>query len=281
MLKVKRATLSKTPKDDLALRQSAVDAGNGGEDPWKDFNDHERDAPAADTVRHALKEMFAGKCGYCESDNASQIDHFWPKSSHKSLNKGRGTSAKMFLWKNLIWSCEACNSRGCKGTHMSWDQSGRTLLLNPCVKGDDPFCYFTISTEETAGVLLGWMDPSPGLAKWALRRAEYTRKRLKLNLRDGLRHGRARAIKRFLDFVGLFDVSGQDPDFAARPGRTFRVIFREILAPHEPHLAAIRQLLRKDLALRGRLIAAMPELGLLLDRWDLPPDDCAALRAAP
>ena len=124
---------------------------------------------------------------------------------------------------------------------------------------------------------LGWMDPRPGLTPWALRRAEYTRKRLKLNLRDGLLRGRARAIKRFLDIVALFEASGQDPDFAARPGRPFRVIFMEILDPHEPHLAAIRQLLRENLTLRAELLAEMPELGPLLDQWDLPPDDCAAL----
>ena len=148
------------------------------------------------------------------------------------------------------------------------------LLLDPSTPGNDPFCYFTIESN-------GWLELRMGLAKDAEKRAEYTRIRLKLNKRSSLLHGRARTTRRFLDLVAQFHEAEGDPDFAPPRGRSFRIIFAEILAPTEPYLAGVRQILREDAALRADLLASMPELGPLLERWDLPPDDCTAIRAPP
>lgn len=54
--------------------------------------------------------------------------------------------------------------------------------------------------------------------------------------------------------------------------------FASLLDSKTPRLVPIRQIFREKLALQQMLLAAMPKLQALLDLWDLPPDDCIALR---
>lgn len=277
MLKVSRPTLDPAIADDLVARQRAVDDGTATLDPWKDFKKDEaaREKAGTPSVLGALAGRLHGKCVYCETKDAPELDHHWPKAPH-AHNRRLGTPSKMFVWENLVLSCHRCNSWECKGSHMDWCADGRTKLLNPFMEADDPLCHFTIETNEGGAVGgVGWLELRSDLTGAALERADYTRKRLKLNLRRELLSGRAATLRRFLDLVADWRRLGAD--HVVRPGRTVRKIFLQLLDPSEPHLGPIRQVLRGNLALRDDLLAAMPELRAPLDAWDLPPFDCSKI----
>lgn len=275
MLKLRRPKLAPALTTELAQRQDAVDRGQASSDPWGDFKKAEgqRAAEKQETVTGVLDHALRGKCAYCETEDASELDHHWPKEPHKRHNQERGTRTKMFQWDNLVLACHGCNGWGCKGSHMKWCADGRTMLLDPFAEGDDPLCHFTIEVDGESKLDLGWIEPREGLAPSALERALYTRKLLKLNIRDQLRRGRARTITRFLDLVDFFRELG--PDHESRSGRSIRKAFAELLEPGEPYLGAIRQILRRNEHLRAELLGGMPELGPLIESWDLPPEDCS------
>lgn len=277
MLRARRPPLDGDVAQDLGNRQRAV---GGGADPavaWRELKKEERakDEARGPCVIGTLRGALKGKCVYCETLDAKELDHHWPKAPHARHNQRRGTPAKMFVWENLVLACHGCNSWDCKGSHMKWCADGRTMLLNPFVDEDDPLCYFTIAATEGGPLDVGWIDLRDGLTGAALERARYTRERLKLNLREHLRMGRAATLRRFLDLVASWQRLG--PDHLVRPQRTIRKIFLQILDPSEPHLGAIRQELRRNPSLRNALVAAMPELQTTLDAWDLPPFDCSKI----
>lgn len=88
-----------------------------------------------------------------------------------------------------------------------------------------------------------------------------------------------RAIRGFQ--IALFLLQTAGPDGGAPEGPTTREHFATLLDPKTSHLAPIRQILREAPVIRQTLVAAMPELERLINQWDLTPDDCTALRAAP
>ncbi len=51
-----------------------------------------------DKIRHTLRQMAPGHecCMYCESNEGSDIEHFWPKMSYPS---------RAFEWENYLWAC--------------------------------------------------------------------------------------------------------------------------------------------------------------------------------
>jgi uncharacterized protein (TIGR02646 family) len=42
-----------------------------------------------------------GLCMYCEGNEGSSIDHFWPKADYPE---------RSFVWENYLWACSVCNS---------------------------------------------------------------------------------------------------------------------------------------------------------------------------
>lgn len=54
-------------------------------------------------VRAVLRRMAAGRerCMYCEENEGTDIEHFWPKSKHPE---------KAFSWLNYLLACSHCNS---------------------------------------------------------------------------------------------------------------------------------------------------------------------------
>ncbi|MEO1542820.1 MAG: hypothetical protein AAFR75_02225 [Pseudomonadota bacterium] len=76
-----------------------------------------------ETVREALKEMFHGKCAYCESKIAgssqTDIEHYRPKGSVSEFSDHPGYWWLAMVWDNLVLSCMHCN------------QSRRQLSLDP------------------------------------------------------------------------------------------------------------------------------------------------------
>ena len=276
-----RPALAPGLQEELERRQTVVTTGEGGEKPWEDFKKYEateRDASRA-TVAATLGTMFHEKCAYCERDEATEIDHHWPKAPHKRLNRSKGTPAKMFLWSNLLLSCTYCNGFRCKGAHMQWDAHGRAKLLDPSAEGDDPLCYFRIQTKSTPSFAKGWMDIREGLRPAAAERARYTQDRMKLNKREARVRARAGTIDSFCMALACLHQGG--PDGTAPNGLSTRGHFANLLNAKMPHLAPIPQLLRETPRLRQALLTSMPELEPLINQWDLPPDDCTALRAAP
>ena len=282
MIKVRRPALDAGLQDDLQARQKAVDEKQIGADTaWDEFKtvEDERRKGSKPTVLDTLAPTI--KCAYCETSGSVELDHHWPKKPHKQHNQNRGTATKLFRWDNLVPACHTCNKFECKGSHMQWTAVGQTMLLNPYVAGDDPLCYFDIIVEEGTTDekgqpwQIGWVEPRRDLNKISYERAIYTRKRLKLNLRYELLRGRNKSIQYFLDYVGYFRQFGRDHQI--RKGRTIRSVFTEMLASKEPYLAPIRQILRRDQALRDELFKEMPELKSIVESWDLDPDDCSAV----
>ena len=268
MLKTQRPELPLALQTELDKRQHAVDAGQAGDSPWDDFSKHKS--------RHELKEilqtMFHHKCAYCEGIDPRQIEHYWPKSPH-SHNARKGTSARMFLWDNILLACGTCNGLECKASRMEWYDGDKPKLINPCQ--DDPLCYLDVNLMQGPQIRWGFIWPRAGLSQDNSDRAKYTIKRLKLNLRDGLRQARADAIDNFILVVDILNKFG--PDYEAPSGRTVRERLLDMLDPSKPYLAAIRQILffEPDHAdLRQQLLAHVPELKAKLDAWALPPQDC-------
>lgn len=54
-------------------------------------------------VRTVLKSMAGGRerCMYCEDNEGTDIEHFWPKSTYPE---------KAFSWSNYLLACSHCNS---------------------------------------------------------------------------------------------------------------------------------------------------------------------------
>ena len=67
------------------------------------------------TVRNALREMFHGKCAYCESKIASgsdtDIEHYRPKGNVIGADDHPGYWWLAMVWENLVLSCPHCNQR--------------------------------------------------------------------------------------------------------------------------------------------------------------------------
>lgn len=275
MLKVRRPPLDPSLQAELERRQAAVDGRRAGAEPWKDFTEHERALAEESqrTVRNAVATMFHDKCGYCEARGGSQIDHHRPKS------RSRGRPGEMFRWENLVWSCTECNGVAVKGSHMAWEAGSKPRMLDPTAPGDDPLCHFTIQQAGAPAFTMGWIDPREGLNAVATRRARYTIEKLKLNRRGHLVEARADVLARFQLLEHCLEKLG--PDEGPVGGPTVRQSLIGLLSPEAPYLAAIRQCLREAPERKQKLLARVPELGPLLDSWDLPPDDDAPLRAPP
>ena len=158
---------------------------------------------------------------------------------------------------------------------MAWDAQNRPLLLNPASPGDDPICYLDINLRDGPQFTLGWLLPRANIDQADFARAEYTIRRLKLNLRENLRRGRAKIIWDFLGCIVFLAELG--PDFQAPSGYTVRQRLLDLLAATEPCLAPVRQILYGELDyahLRLDLVSQVPELKPILAQWALPPDDC-------
>ncbi|PEQ84657.1 hypothetical protein CN481_22065 [Bacillus sp. AFS006103] len=113
-------------------------------------------------IKEGLKELFHGKCAYCESifiHNAyGQIEHWRPK---KGVTENTNHSGYYWLasdWENLLWACPVCNSKGNKGNHFPLFNSSsyalkssddinkeQPLLINPC--NDNPISHLEYNEE--------------------------------------------------------------------------------------------------------------------------------------
>jgi uncharacterized protein (TIGR02646 family) len=84
---------------------------------WKN-----KPALAFSEVRTTLKRMAGGRerCMYCEDNEGTDIEHFWPKSVYPD---------KAFSWANYLLACSHCNSN-CKRARFP-TTDGLPDLLDP------------------------------------------------------------------------------------------------------------------------------------------------------
>src|SRR5262249_49745302 len=77
---------------------------------------------AFDEIVERLRRMAPGnvRCMYCESNEASDIDHFWPKNMYPG---------RAYTWDNYLWACSICNSN--KRDQFPTDERGQPLLITP------------------------------------------------------------------------------------------------------------------------------------------------------
>lgn len=119
MIRVERIDCPKSldPKDETAagpleLSEMTERVARGEVIKSGDFKAYRRD-----DVRAALKEMFHGKCAYCECIVVSQTDgdveHFRPKTGVSDAEKQQvehpGYWWLAMVWENLVLSCTYCN----------------------------------------------------------------------------------------------------------------------------------------------------------------------------
>lgn len=86
-------------------------------------------------IKEKLASACSGRvrCMYCEDSEATDIEHFYPKSSYP---------LKAFDWVNYLLACSNCNSNY-KRTQFPLSATGAPELLNPF--DDEPFDHFELS----------------------------------------------------------------------------------------------------------------------------------------
>jgi len=116
-----------------------------------------------DKFLKALREVFNGKCAYCESlisliTTTSEYDHFRPKSGARGLENEFSNEHYWWLtyeWNNLYYSCQICNrykstwfpvagSRiKIKTPYPELIKKEKPLLIDPCI--DKPEAHLVYS----------------------------------------------------------------------------------------------------------------------------------------
>lgn len=94
-------------------------------------------------VKTELSKMFSNKCAYCEAKilhvSWGDIEHYYPKGTYVD---------KTFDWKNMILSCQRCNSA--KGTQFPLSSSGEPVLINPTDGITEPNNHLEFDWDEVA-----------------------------------------------------------------------------------------------------------------------------------
>ncbi len=73
------------------------------------FNIYSGLAEDVNSVKYKLKNLYKGKCAYCESiKDDMTVDHYRPKDSVSGGNK-LGYFWLCYEWSNLLYSCSDCN----------------------------------------------------------------------------------------------------------------------------------------------------------------------------
>ncbi|HRI72086.1 MAG TPA: hypothetical protein PK156_47965 [Polyangium sp.] len=87
-----------------------------------------------DEIRETLRKMSSGieRCMYCESNQGTDIEHFWPKKL---------APCRTFDWNNLLLACSTCNSNHKRDRFPR--MNGKPLLINPV--DDDPAEHIALS----------------------------------------------------------------------------------------------------------------------------------------
>ncbi len=151
-------------------------------------------------------------CHYCEGNIGSSIEHFYPRGFYPNLT---------FVWKNFLWSCQACNTQY-KGAKFALFAAPNSAQVVPLVKDrsfvppanrdavclhprvEDALEYWHLDLDT------GLFQLQPNLSARAQARARYTLELLQLNKRPKLVQGRQQAVQHYLDWLQSFTHVQQD-----------------------------------------------------------------------
>lgn len=113
MIRVQRRPLASATRRGLAAYQRQLAGCAPGDSQikrqWQRFTNEKVLRPQVLTV---MQQQSDCKCVYCENEDASTIDHFYPKMEYP---------ARTFQWENFNLACWGCNHA--KGTF--FPRSGR------------------------------------------------------------------------------------------------------------------------------------------------------------
>jgi uncharacterized protein (TIGR02646 family) len=164
---------------------------------WRSKNNGNRARIAAfEEVKTTLKSMSVAVeiCNYCEHNEASDIEHIYPKSFFPS---------RTFRWENYLLACKNCNTALKndrfailneadeviylkRGTQPAND---RAAFINPRIENPNEFIIYDALSHNFVVI------PEPDTADG--KRAHVTLKILGLNARDALKHARKTAYENF------------------------------------------------------------------------------------
>ena len=204
-----------------------------------------------DKFLKALRELFNGKCAYCESIipleiTKSEYDHFRPKSGARGLEREFSNDHYWWLtyeWNNLYYCCPNCNQyksswfpveglRSAIGTKYE-DIVGQeaALLIDPCV--DKPEDHLTYKENGEVDFLTA--------------KGKTTIEIIKLN-RSDLVEARQRMLEELKEewtfFLSLFKNANQNMERVNEITRSWGEIFNN-RESRKPYLGIQRQLLTK------------------------------------
>ena len=147
MRKTKRLGLSAATVGVLADMQKRVNKASTPSQEavrlWEKKTSSHKRKNAFLEVNRMLAKMASGRsrCMYCEDNEGTDIEHFWPRSTYP---------ASAFEWANYLLACSGCNSNE-KRAQFPVDSKGMPMLVNPV--DDEPVEHFILVPET--GYLIG------------------------------------------------------------------------------------------------------------------------------
>lgn len=213
-------------------------------------------------ARPILKEIFRGKCAYCErgiaSDEIGDVDQFRPKAG--AINQSGKFDPDHYWWltyewSNLYFSCRLCNtSKGSRfpvaGARVEVPKGSKArlgapwyvtdlreekpLLLDPCAEEFDPDEHLVF-------------DASTGLVAGLTKEGKATIEILNLN-RPALKESRGMELTVTVEALKRLDSITRKPVLTAHEEDMREDIFkilREAQYPSSPYAGAQRQIIRR------------------------------------
>lgn len=134
--------------------------------------------------------VYTGLCNYCEQNEASDVEHIYPKSFFPEHT---------FVWENYLLACKTCNSRYKSDLCYVIDDSSNVIevhrksqpqysfvaFINP--RTEDPNLFIILNLKSCTFSLM------PNLTQLAIHKSTKTIDILELNTRDTLIHARKSA----------------------------------------------------------------------------------------
>jgi uncharacterized protein (TIGR02646 family) len=186
MRRIEREDLTPEYLIELQTLQEEVDSRREQEDfiPGEHWDRRRKSTPilAAFSV---LKRMAGARerCMYCVDSEASDIEHFWPKSPHPE---------RLFVWENLLIACTKCGRF--KGKQFPRTDDGSPLLIDPVTENPWEFLDFD---PDTGNIVARYLLASESYSK----KGETTVAILHLDKREGVSAGYRKTYLRLLQLV--------------------------------------------------------------------------------
>lgn len=127
------------------------------------------DKPAAASI---FRVACSSKCGYCNHDTPTQLDHYLPKATFAEY---------AFCPINLVPSCSNCNSSSKKGNHVPTSSSD--VLFHPYYDDPDDGNWLSVDMRvDETGLIVKYHAEKP--SHWSdakFRKIEFTFEKLRLS----------------------------------------------------------------------------------------------------